>query len=136
MTTEYGFAVGGCNVCNAETELLRIADWTWERRAKYPFAKYIRYHASVMHDQMFYVVSGYGKIDEEWTYVSTIAQYDPDNDKWTKVGDLNTARMYHNVIVSQGVFLVVGNGPTEKCQLEGNSMVCVDQEPNLYYRYG
>ena len=89
-----------------------------------------------MLDQVFYVSGGYSTIDKQWTVFSTIAKYNPDNDTWTKVGDLNTARMYHNVIVSQGVFLVVGNGPTEKCQLEGNSMVCVDQEPNLYYRYG
>ena len=132
----YGFVVGGCNYCNIETELLRIADWTWERRAKYPFAKYIRFHASVMHDQMFYVFGGYGKIDEHWIDFSTIAKYKPDSDKWTKVGDLNTARFYHDAIVSQGAFLIVGWAPTEKCQLEGNSMVCSDQEPIVSLRYG
>ena len=135
-TIEYGFAVGGCDGCNAETELLRMADWTRERRTKYPFAKYIDSHASVMHDQMFYVFGGYGQIDEQGRDLSTIAQYNPDSDTWTKVGDLNTARRYHDAIVSQGAFLTVGRGPTEKCQLEGKSMVCVDQEPNMAYRYG
>ena len=89
-----------------------------------------------MHDQMFYVFGGYGKIDEQFYYFSTIAQYNPDNDTWTKVGDLNTARHYHGAIVSQDAFLIVGKGPTEKCQLEGNSMVCVVQEPMFTLRYG
>ena len=41
-----------------------------------------------MLDQMFYVFGGYSTIDKQWTVYSTIAKYNPDNDTWTKVGDL------------------------------------------------
>lgn len=52
-----------------------------------------------------------------------------------KVGDLNQARYYHDATFIQGTFLIVGTGLTEKCELTGNLMKCVQQEPNII-RYG
>ena len=66
---------------------------------------------------------------------STIAQYNPNDDTWTKLGDLNNPRYYHDVITSEGAFLIVGHGQTEKCTLTGNTVNCVNQEPNVS-RYG
>ena len=127
----YGFAVGGQGPFNAETELLSLADWTWSSRAKYPFANSISLHATAMHNDVFYVFGGYDYLSEESRDLATIAQYNPDSDTWTQIGELNTARRQHDVIVSQGAFLVIGYGSAENCQLKGNSMTCMSQEPYI-----
>lgn len=85
-----------------------------------------------MHEQMFYVFGGY--TTDPIRSLSTIAQYNPDTNKWTKVGDLNQKRNDHAAIVSQGEFLIFASGPTEKCHLTSNKMTCVVQgEPNAGY---
>ena len=129
----YGFAVGGGrSPYNAETELLSINDWTWSSRAQYPFTNYIYGYATLIHNEVFIVFGGYGN----GQYESTIAQYNPNDDTWTKLGDLNNARYHHDVITSEDAFLIVGDYyPTEKCTLTGNTMNCINQEPNVS-RYG
>ena len=127
-STVYGFAVGSGSPVNAETELLSINDWTWSSRAQYPFHNYISIHATVTHNEIFIVFGGYIK--------STIAQYNPNDNTWTKLGDLNKARYLHDVITSEDAFLVVGDYyQTEKCTLTGNTVNCVNQEPTVS-RYG
>ena len=84
-----------------------------------------------MHNDVFYVFGGYDYLSEESRDLATIAQYNPDNDTWTQIGELNTARRQHDVIVSQGAFLVIGYGSTENCQFKDNSMTCMSQEPYI-----
>lgn len=138
----YGFAVGDDDlryaggIFAAATELLSIASWTWSSRAEYPYADSISALATVMQNEMFYVFGGVSKEvtgpHKEGTLMSTIARYEPDNDTWTKLGDLNTARERHDAIITQGIFLIAGDSdvPTEKCQLKGDAMRCTDQEPS------
>ena len=132
-STVYGFAVGGYNPYNAETELLSINDWTWSSRAQYPFHNDIFWHATLTHNDVFIVFGGYSY--NNGGRQSTIAQYNPNDDTWTKLGDLNKARYTHDVITSEDALLIVGDGPTEKCTLTGNTVNCVNQEPNGL-RYG
>ena len=80
-----------------------------------------------MHNDVFIMFGGYS--DGDGGEQSTIAQYNPNTDTWTKLGDLNKARSDNDVIASGGAFLVVGLGPTEKCQFEEDAMKCVAQEP-------
>lgn len=80
-----------------------------------------------MQSEMFLVFGGYSSSTEH--RVSKIAQYNPDTDTWTKLGDLINARNGHDIITTEGVFLVAGLGPTEKCQFEEDAMKCVAQEP-------
>lgn len=131
----YGLAVGSGPPGNVETELLRIADWTWSSGAKYPFTRSdISSYAAVMHEENFYIFGGWS--EKAWTTFSTIAKYNPDTDTWTKVGELNMTRSRSRVIISQGAFLVIGDfRATDKCQLTGSSMICVEQEP-VVPRYG
>ena len=128
-STVYGFAVGSHSPSNAETELLSINDWTWSSRAQYPFTSRIHAHATVTHNDVFIVFGGYSSNNNGRQ--STIAQYNPNDNTWTKLGDLNNARHYHDVITSEDAFLIVGSGPTEKCTMTGNTVDCVNQEPNV-----
>ena len=59
----------------------------------------------LMHNEMFVVFGGYaygyeGSTDSPQ---STIAQYNPNTDTWTKLGDLINARNGHDIITTEGV---------------------------------
>ena len=75
---------------------------------------------------------------------STIARFDPIQNSWTKLGDLNVARDGHGVIQVDNEILVIGGSrdsdddePTESCKLDGESMSCTTREPQLasFYYY-
>ena len=100
----YGLAVGSYK-SHSETELLSLSSWTWLSGAQYPFANDIYEHATIMQDQLFILFGGYS---HNHSRQSTIDQYNPDTDTWTKLGDLNKARYTHDVIETEGAFLIVG----------------------------
>ena len=69
---------------------------------------------------------------------STIARFDPIENSWTKLGNLNVARSGHGVIQVYNKFIVVGgldgiagSEPTESCKLNRQSMICTRREPQL-----
>ena len=70
---------------------------------------------------------------------STIARFDPIQNSWTKMGNLEVARRGHGVIQVENEFIVVGGVPggdgynvlTESCKLNGQSMTCTTREPSL-----
>ena len=69
---------------------------------------------------------------------STIARFDPIENIWTKLGDLNVAREGHGVIQVNNEFIVVGGSrrnrkdePTESCKLKQQTMICTIREPQL-----
>ena len=73
-------------------------------------------------------------------FQSTIARFDPNQNTWTKLGNLKTARSGHSVIQAENEFIVVGGlnsfagvgtVPTESCKLNGQSMTCTTREPPL-----
>ena len=87
-----------------------------------------------MQNEVFFVFGGYSH--DNGARQPTIAQYNPNTDKWFKKGELNKARRYHDVITSGDAFLIVGDGPTEKCEFTGDTINCTDQEPSLTLRCG
>ena len=128
----YGFAVGSSGG-NTETELIKFSNWSWESRSRYPYASsYISYHAAVSKGGDFYVIAG--EADE--SYTATIARYNTNTDTWTRLGDLVNARRYHDAIWSQDFLIVVGGTSatmSERCSLNGDSVVCVEQSPSVGY---
>ena len=73
---------------------------------------------------------------------STIARFDPVENSWTKLGNLQVAREGHSVIQVANEFIVVGGQsnsrsnsyyevPTESCTLNRQSMICSTREPKL-----
>ena len=120
---------------HAYLETLNLSTWRWEIRATYPYSSSISYHANLIHNNRFVVFGGW-----DGSNVPTIAAYDYSTNSWEKLGDLINARHYHDVIATQGAFLVVGNGSkSEKCTLNGNTMTCIEQDPVIrsveYYFY-
>ena len=64
---------------------------------------------------------------------STIARFDPRQNRWTKLGDLRVSRSRHRVIKVNNEFIVVGGDElTESCKLiNGQSMTCTIREPKV-----
>ena len=69
--------------------------------------------------------------------LTTIARFDPIQNNWTVLGNLNVARNSHGVIQVDNQFIVVGGSrgsgdePTESCKLSGQSMTCTSRDPQL-----
>ena len=74
-------------------------------------------------------------------FQKAIAQFDPVQDSWTKLGDLKVARLGHGVIQLDNDFIVIGGNsqdskinipvPTETCELNGESIICTERDPKL-----
>ena len=81
---------------------------------------------------------------------SIITRFDPTENSWTKLGNMNWARYAQGVIQVDNEFIVVGGWgsgygdfttsyysygvsvPTESCKLNGDSMTCIMREPKLF----
>ena len=126
----YGFAVGSATG-NRETELINFSNWSWESRSRYPYASsYIYGHAAVSKGGDFYVIGGL----TDNSNTATIARYNTNTDTWTRLGDLVNARSYHDAIWSQDFLFVAGyDKMSERCSLNGDSVVCVEQSPSVGY---
>ena len=126
----YGFAVGSQSPDNTETELIKFSNWSWESRSRYPYASSsIGYHAAVSKGGDFYVIGGYAG----GSYLTTIARYNTYTDTWTRLGDLVNARYRHDAIWSQDFLIVAGSGMSERCSLNSDNVVCVEQPPSVGY---
>ena len=74
--------------------------------------------------------------------ITTIGKLDA-NSRWSKAGDLTTARYGHGAIFDGDVLIVVGgyNGisdplKTEKCEFDDEGITCTEQSPSLNgYRF-
>ena len=68
-------------------------------------------------------------------HTDPIAAFDPVNDSWSKIGQLNQARHGHSAIVTRNEKIIVAGGywpwngdyRTEKCYFSGAQMVCDSQ---------
>ena len=90
---------------------------------------YIYRQPVVYTESAFFLFGGYGS-----STLSVIARLDARSYEWSQVGSLNSGRYYHNVIVINGHFLVIGGDgefKTEKCLMASGSMSCSEQSPTL-----
>ena len=93
----------------------------------------------------FYMFGG----DSQWS-TSIIAAFSTLTKQWKKMGELNTARDGHGVIIQRGEFIIIGGVETkksgaspivpmstERCTLTGDKINCVDVGPWLtnYWSY-
>ena len=89
----------------------------------------------VYHQKDYFYFGGKTSNDE---FDSTIARLDSQTWTWHQVGKLKHGRCGHNVIQSQGEFLVVGGADfrgklmTEKCTYSNETIICTTQFPQLY----
>ena len=69
-----------------------------------------------------------------WDANDIIAQFNPDSNKWTKLGHLQNARHEFGVIEVGNSYIVIGGQDekkTETCQLVNSTVSCVEREPTL-----
>ena len=64
-----------------------------------------------------------------------IAQFSTITKQWKIIGKLNTARFGHGTFLQMGELVVVGGAlskfGTERCSLVGESIECIDVNPEL-----
>ena len=97
----------------------------------------MRYFDIIYHNSGFIIFGGKSNIA-----LSTIARFDQSSKKWSKLGNLVTARYGAGVVYDGQTFLVVGGigyGAllTEECKLDGMSITCTSRPPKLnnFYRW-
>ena len=69
---------------------------------------------------------------------STVARFDPVENIWSKLGDLNVAREGHGAIQVENEFIVVGGTgimPTESCKFNRQSISCITRQPQVNFYY-
>ena len=95
-------------------------------------------------EEAFYIIGGQeGGNGAKEQPINTIARLKLNSrakPKWQKVGELNSARDFHNAIFDGYYIIVVGGNPakgqgsqipTETCAVEGNKVSCISRPPNL-----
>ena len=118
-----------------KAELLSVNGHKWTDIDDYPFSSDI-VHSPVVHlSGSFYLFGGYALTN---SYQSTIGRFDMTTQKWSRAGNLVTARSGHSVIFDGQFLLVVGGDPgkseaimTEKCAISNGQWACVSQTPEL-----
>lgn len=92
-------------------------------------------HAPIIHiSGAFYLFGGHSEALRE----TTIGRFDLAFKRWSKSGNLETARSGHNVIYDNQYVIVVGGNPgldapvhSEKCAISIGRVACNSQAPEL-----
>ena len=104
------------------------------------------YSYAVVYHQESFIYFG-GSRDGRENGNSVIAKYDPTRPlKWSSIGSLVSRRYGNGAVFDGNYFLVVGGKrtyddrdpiKTEKCTLNGSTMTCQEQQPELekYVKY-
>ena len=117
---------------NRITELYDHSTSVWNTKAFYPFR-------STLIDYQILPLSGdfiiFGDFDEKSNKATTIiAKFDPTQNVWTKLGNLQFSRYGFGAIEVQKHFLIMGGEEkkrTETCVISGESIKCKSREPTL-----
>ena len=114
-----------------QLELLDLLSWTWATKKEYSIQEAdISMFATLYYNDSMFVFGGNSRFHTR--PLDTIKSYNPKTDSWTDRGTLLTTHRYHHVIFSSGWFLVLGDQSrstkSEKCVLDGDSLVCEQQE--------
>ena len=103
-------------------------------------------HAPIIYVQeAFYLIGGQeggnGATQEPIKTIAKLNLNSKAKPKWKKVGELQSARDFHNAIFDGFYIIVIGGKPanydragkilTETCKIEGNQVSCISRPPNL-----
>ena len=117
---------------NRITELYDHSTSVWNTKAFYPF------RSSLVDYQILPLFGDYiifGGFDEKSNKaIPTIAKFDPTQNIWTKLGNLQFSRYGFGAIEIQKHFLIMGGEEkkrTETCVISGESIKCKSREPTL-----
>ena len=124
-----------------KTELYDHKAQTWNATwANYDSHSGIRNFQILPYLNGFIIFGGCTKSCTKGDSHRTIAKFDPDLNKWTKIGQLNRNRNKFGIIDVHGTFLVVGGkggySKTEKCEITGEKIKCKERLPSFTDWYG
>ena len=144
-------AIGGWQPRHAHSEVMD-AELEWTTIDDYPYSggEYINEVAPIYHENNYYVFGNYGEETD-----TNIGRLSCSTWTWDLIGHLKVivdwlifnfsritqiGRGSHGVIYTQSAFLMIGGAGTrqsEHCLLDGDSVTCTAQDPELtdYYYY-
>ncbi len=129
------YALGGMNK-GQDTGIVEVYDPdedSWERIADMPSPRHG--HSAVVVNGLILIVGGYRLTGGGLTPLSTVDQYDPATDRWTKKANMPTPRGFLGVVVAKGqVFALAGRvrgePPIERYDPETNVWERLGTMPN------
>ena len=132
VTTETG---------HSKTEIYDYSTSTWTSKNDYPFHEEIFVFEVVPLLTNFLIFGGLHPDEKSSGFdaTSVIALFNPDLDKWTKMGSLQYSRHAFGVIAIQNKYLIMGGSRdkrTETCEVTGEAIECESREPivnNFWY---
>ena len=122
----------GYNAGHNKAEMYSHSTSSWKTKAIYPFHEKIMAFEILAHSNSFVLFGGFdGKISSS---ITTIAKFNPDLNKWTKLGNLQTGRHAFGLVEINMKYLVMGGQGgknTETCELKNEKIQCTSREPIL-----
>lgn len=124
------------NHSHCDSELYSRKQALWTICEDYPFKQVVIEFTMVARNGNFIVFGGVYAVNQGqgWDENDIIAQFNPDSNKWTKLGHLQNARHQFGVIEVGNIYIVIGGQDekkTETCQLINSTVSCVEREPTL-----
>jgi N-acetylneuraminic acid mutarotase len=107
------YAIGGIFGCDEPTPLVEEYDPAtdkWTKKADMPTARLLA-SASIVNGKIYVIGGSIGHGDQNcswWSGVSTVEEYDPATDKWTKKTDMPTARACLSTCAVNGKIYAIG----------------------------
>ena len=131
-------AVGSFSPSNKKAE--KFENGTWSVIEDAPVNKRLSYYAVVFDTENFYYFGGYDSSGVNSGVISSILRLSAASWTWSNVGNLNSARDGHGVILVENTFMVIGGSstkPNEACQLNNGQFTCESKTSSLndYYFY-
>ena len=117
---------------NDKTEIYDRSASIWSTKSDYPYRQVIIDYQLVSTKDGFILFGGYAdKISQS---SSNVAKFDPKENKWTTLTNLQFARYSFGIIEIEKKFIVLGGVGTirsEICQFTGKGLECKIREPTL-----
>ena len=128
-------AVGSVNPNTKKSEILQSNQWT--EIEDVPAEGFFNQYAVVFYDGDYYYFGG----DQNIVY-QDILRLDGNRWTWSTVGQLNTPRNGHGVILAGNTFKVIGGATydgtalkNEVCIIQNQEFMCTEQSSELFYYY-
>ena len=119
---------------HSKTEIYNHSASTWKSKNDYPFHEGIEAFEIVLFSSKFLVFGGlYPDVKSTGFYTTNvIALFNPDLNKWTKIGNLQYSRHAFGLIEIENKYLIIGGQGrmhTETCEVTGETIKCDSREP-------
>ena len=115
-----------------KAELFYHSTESWQTKASYPYWESVSAFQIIFHRSDFILFGGLVSKNGQSFVIDIVAKFNPDLNKWTKLGKLGPGKVAINVIEIDNKFLLMGGQAyksTETCELKNEKMICSAREP-------